>query len=88
MRNSPAWKDGLSANDEILAIDDTAIPDVDKYIATKKPGDKITIAINRDGLPMLLKVKLAKSPLVKYNIVEDGTPTPEQLTVRKKWLKL
>ena len=88
VRNSPAWIEGLSANDEILAIDNNSITDVDKYIATKKPGDQITININRDGLPITLKVKLAKSPLVKYMIAEEGLPTPEQLVVRKKWLKL
>lgn len=88
VRDSPAWIYGISANDEIIAIDGHDVPDMTKYLATKKPGDKIQVALVRDGIPLQLKVTLAKSPLVRYSIEELPNPTAEQLAVRKKWMKL
>lgn len=88
VRNSPAWMAGISVNDEIIAIDGISVPDLDKYIATKKPGDKIDVALIRDGMPMILKVELTRNPQVKYKVEELPNPSIEQLAVRKKWMKL
>lgn len=88
VRNSPAWVYGISANDEIIAIDGNSIPDINKYLTTKKPGDKIDVALVRDGIPLLVKVVLAKNPLVKYTVEDLPNPTMQQLSVRKKWMKL
>jgi predicted metalloprotease with PDZ domain len=87
-RNSPAWIAGISAYDEIIAIDGNNVPDIDQYLATKKPGDKIEIALVRDGISMLVKVELTANPQVKYTIADLPNPTMEQLAVRKKWMKL
>lgn len=87
-RNSPAWIAGVSANDEILAIDGNPVSDLDKYVATRKPGDKIDIALNRDGMEVKLTITLAKSAQVRYSITDTGNAGDEQLAVRKKWLKL
>lgn len=88
VRNGPAWVAGVSYNDEIIGVDGNNVPDIDKYIATKAPGDKINIAIMRDGIPVIIYVVLAKNPMVKYQIAELPNPTAEQLAVRKKWMKL
>jgi predicted metalloprotease with PDZ domain len=88
VRDSPAWIAGISANDEIIGIDGNSITDIDKYIATKKTGDKIEIALIRDGIPMLVHVQLAQNPLVKYKVEEIANPSKLQLAVRKKWIKL
>ncbi|MEO6522038.1 MAG: PDZ domain-containing protein [Mucilaginibacter sp.] len=87
-RNSPAWVAGLSFNDEIISIDGKSIPDLDKYILTKKPAEAIMIDLIRDGLPKQFKITLSRNPQVKYKLEEIAQPTDEQLAVRKKWMKL
>jgi predicted metalloprotease with PDZ domain len=87
-RNSPAWVAGLSVNDEIVTLADNPVADVDKFIATKKPGDKITIVLYRDGILMDYTVTLSKNPQIKYAFSELDHVSPEALAVRKKWMKL
>jgi predicted metalloprotease with PDZ domain len=89
LRNSAAWIDGISANDEIAAIDGLPLNnDPEKVIADKKQGDKIIVTVIRDGLVKMLPVTLLKSTLVKYRIEDAGTPTETNIIVRRKWLKL
>ena len=89
LRNSAAWIDGISANDEIAAIDGLPLNnDPEKVITDKKPGDKIVVTVIRDGLVKMLPVTLLKNTLVKYRIEDAGTPTETNMIVRKKWLKL
>lgn len=94
-RSSAAWTGGLNVNDEILAIDDYRInnvPDprleIDKFISGKRVGDKINVLVNRDGLLKNIDITLVRNPGYKYRIVSADNPTPAQLAVRKRWLKL
>lgn len=91
MRGSPAWKDGLNVNDEILAVNNTRISgltELDKFLSSKRIGDQVNFLITRDGVPQTIKVTLEPNPNTSYRIVVDETPTAEQLAVRKKWLHL
>ena len=88
LRNSPAWKAGISVNDEIQAIEGNVVLDVDKYIVTKKPGEKINISVIRDGVPTVISVLLENNPQVKYHLTDDNNISDEKMTVRKKWLRL
>lgn len=87
-RDSPAWIDGINANDEIMAIDGIPVPIAGGLLNGKKVGDKIMVTLIRDGLTMTLPVTLLKSPRVKYKIEELPKVSQEQLVVRKKWLTL
>lgn len=94
-RSSAAWTGGLNVNDEILAIDDCRINNVpdprlelDKFISGKRVGDKINVLVNRDGLLKNIDITLVRNPGYKYRIVSADNPTPAQLAVRKRWLKL
>ncbi len=90
-RNSPAWVDGLNVNDELIALDDTTlkdIKDVNKVVEAKKIGEIINVNLIRDGIKLVIPVTLLKNPQVKYKIVDADNLTPEQLAMRKKWLKL
>jgi predicted metalloprotease with PDZ domain len=86
-RGSSAWVDGINVNDEITAIDGVPIAKTNPIVG-KKPGDKITVTVIRDGLTLNLPVTLLKSNRVKYKIDELPNVTPQQLVVRKKWLTL
>jgi predicted metalloprotease with PDZ domain len=87
-RGSAGWIDGINVNDEITAINGTPVTDMATVLDGKKPGDKISVSVSRDGLPITLQVTLLRNPRVKYRLEEVPNATPQQLEVRKKWLKL
>jgi predicted metalloprotease with PDZ domain len=87
-RGSASWIDGLNVNDEITSIDGNTVTTLDGILNDKNVGDKLTFNINRDGLPMIIPVTLLKSTRVKYKIEALPGASAQQLTVRKKWLKL
>lgn len=88
MRGSAAWVDGINVGDEITAIDSNKVTDISTILNGKKPGDKINVAVLRDGLPLTLPVTLLKKTQIKYRIDSVPQPTEQQLLVRKKWLTL
>lgn len=92
LRNSPAWKDGLNVNDELLSINGEKVSgpmaEVDKAIATKVLGEQVRVDIIRDGLPKTILVTLSRNPAVRYRFVSVEKPSVQQLANRKKWLAL
>jgi predicted metalloprotease with PDZ domain len=88
LRGTAGWIDGINVNDELIGIDGTPITDFATALAGKKPGDKISVGVLRDGLPLTLPVTLLRDNRVKNKIESLPDVTPQQLTVRKKWLKL
>lgn len=95
-RQSPAWKSGLNVNDEIIAIDgsrinnvsDPRLSEVEKFISSKKPGEKIEISFSRDGIFRKTELTLVRNPNHRFRIASVPNLTQEQLAVRKRWLKL
>jgi predicted metalloprotease with PDZ domain len=88
LRGSAGWVDGINVNDELTAIDGTPITDVATMLNGKKTGDKITVTVMRDGLPVSLPVTLSRNNRFKYKIETLLDVTPAQIVVRKKWLSL
>ena len=86
-RNSPAWKDGLNVNDEILASDNIRMTDdLVKFISGKKPGDKIQFLINRNGLIKTIDVTLNASRKVSFVLKKMEQRSAEQEMIYKKWI--
>lgn len=88
LRESAGWIDGINVNDELVSIDGNPITDITTMLNGKKPGDKISVTVNKDGLPVILPVTLLKNNRVKYKIDLLTNATSQQLLVRKKWLNL
>jgi len=88
IRNTAAWVDGINVGDELTAIDGNKITDMSTALDGKNPGDKISVSVLRDGLPVTLPVTLLKKTQIKYKIESIESPTAQQLEVRKKWLRL
>jgi predicted metalloprotease with PDZ domain len=88
IRNTAAWVDGINVGDELTAIDGNKITDMSTALDGKNPGDKISVSVLRDGLPLTLPVTLLKKTQIKYKIESIESPTAQQLEVRKKWLRL
>ena len=63
MKNSPAEKVGIRTGDIITKIDGITLnkmSELRKYIYTKKPGDEVTLLIQRKGIISPVKIQLAK----------------------------
>jgi predicted metalloprotease with PDZ domain len=96
LRQSPAWVSGLNVNDEILAMDDLRInnvsdprmSEVNKFISSKRVGDKIKVLLNRDGELLTIDLSLVKNPNHKFKITSIESASPSQLAVKKRWLSL
>ncbi len=88
LRGSAGWIDGINVNDELLSIDGTPVTDAATMLNGKKPGDKISVSVLRDNLPLTLSVTLLRNAHVNYKVEELPAPTAGQLAVRKKWLGL
>lgn len=59
--DSPSFRSGLKIGDIITKIDDlelTKMCDLRCYIYTKKPGDEVTLNIERNGKEQQIKVTL------------------------------
>lgn len=87
LRGSAAWNDGLNVNDEILAMDNYRIDDLNKMLSFKKPGDKVKFLISRDGLIQTIDLTLGKNTAVRYKLEKQENPSAEQNATYKKWLK-
>jgi predicted metalloprotease with PDZ domain len=88
VRGGAGWVDGLNVNDQITNIDDTPVTDLNAVIKGKKVGDKIVVTVSRDGQSFKIPVTLKRNDNVNYKITEVPNATPQQLAVRKKWLRL
>ena len=87
-RDGPGWIDGINVGDEITAIDGKPVIDIAGFLKSKKVGDTINLAINRDGLPLELKVNLLRNTKLKLKIEPITEPSAHQILVRNKWLKI
>lgn len=88
LRGSAAWIDGINVNDELVAVDGTPVTDIAAILNGKKVGDKISVSVLRDGLPVTLPVTLLRNNRFRYKVDSLPDVTPQQMAVRKKWLNL
>jgi predicted metalloprotease with PDZ domain len=88
IRGTGAWIDGINVGDELVSIDGVPVTDAATMLNGKKVGDKITVNVLRDGLPLTLPVTLLRNNRLKYKVESLPDATSQQLEVRKKWLKL
>ena len=86
--DSPADHAGLSAQDEILAIDGTSIETRGpaEIVNTKKPGDRIKILIARDGRIRQIEVVLGSRMERSFKIQPIENPDALQAQILKSWL--
>ena len=87
-RGGAGWIDGINVNDELESINGIPVINAATMMNGQKVGDKVSVTVIRDGLPVTLAVTLLMNPKVDYKIVPSPDATAEQLQVRKKWLGL
>ena len=86
-KGSSAENAGLYVNDEIIGMDGyRAGEDWNKWVETKKEGDKIMFTISRYGILKNIEAIVQSNKKVDYKIAYMQNPTPKQLKLREIWL--
>lgn len=88
-RDGPAWTGGLSAGDEILALDGQPLTDTNLDAALAKRAASATAArldIKHDNLPRTLTLTPAPATTLKYRLAESPKRTKAQKRAGEKWL--
>jgi len=85
---SPASDAGLYANDEIVALDGLRVnlSKLKDRLATRKPGDAVTLTIFRRDELRMLTVKLAEKPPEKLKIAPAADATDGEKAAYQAWL--
>jgi predicted metalloprotease with PDZ domain len=88
IQGSPAWKAGLSAKDEVIALDGAklAADDFEKRLDDCDPGDKLRVTLFRSGYLRELDVTLGAKENVTWVIRKVKSPTPAQKRIYEGWL--
>ena len=86
-RETPAYDTGLSAEDEIVAIDDFRVrPDqITQRLENYKPGDQVTILVSRRERLMRIPLTLGEEPK-KWQLEIRTDATEAQKRNLEKWL--
>ncbi len=88
VEGSPAWKSGLSAKDEIIALDGAKLvaDDFEKRLDEYDPGDKVRFTVFRSGFLREIPVTLGAKDNVTWVLRKVKSPTPAQKRVYEGWL--
>ncbi len=86
LKDSPAYRAGLNAQDEVITVNGQPVTDLNRFILTHKPNDELLVEVRRAGLIRTFDVKLSTTPLKKYVIVRNETVSEEQQQLFDKWV--
>lgn len=83
-----AYQGGLSAEDEVIAIDGFRITkDFSKIYAHKAVNDSIEVLISRQGVIFSYKITLTEDKRKNINFVSSDSRNEHQYILLEKWLK-
>jgi predicted metalloprotease with PDZ domain len=87
--DSPAQHSGLSAQDQILAIDGvpTGKNKIDDLLKTRKAGDRVKFLIAHRNTIREVEVVLGAKMQKSFKIQPLENPTESQAAILKDWLK-
>jgi predicted metalloprotease with PDZ domain len=85
---STAEAAGLKKGDALLALNGQPLPRyLPAWLREQKPGETITLRVQRDGNDLDLTFTLAAIDLNKFTLVEIAGATEKQKRIREGWLK-
>jgi predicted metalloprotease with PDZ domain len=87
--NSPAYQAGLAANDEIKSLDGTRVDAsaLNASVNSRKPGDRLRLAINRAGRDVEANVSLGHKLRKSFKIIPVADPNALQSAILADWMK-
>ncbi|HEX8559537.1 MAG TPA: PDZ domain-containing protein [Pyrinomonadaceae bacterium] len=85
---TPAYEQGLSAFDEIVAVDGyrATLDFLNARLADKRPGDQLALTVFRRDELRALNFKLAARPAASFRIVPLADATDAQKRLYQAWL--
>ena len=85
---TPAYEQGLNANDQIVALDGMRVSrdQFEGLIAAKHPGAVIHLTLFRNDDLRTLDIKLGGRRETPYRIVQLSSPTDDQKRIYQSWL--
>jgi predicted metalloprotease with PDZ domain len=85
---SPAYEQGLNANDQIVALDGQRVTkdSFEAQIREKKPGDTIRVTVFRFDDLRNFEIRLGSDSSVPSRIVALPQPSDEQKRIYRSWL--
>lgn len=88
-RDSPAAAAGLSAGDEIIAVDGAKVTlrSFNESLASKRPGDRVRVLYSRRDRVAEIEVALGVKPEVRYRIRPAAGAGDGAKTLLAAWLK-
>jgi len=88
VEGSPAWKAGLSAKDEVIALDGAklAADEFEKRLDDYEPGDRVRFTIFRSGFLRDVAVLLGAKENVTWTIKKIKSPSAVQKRLYEGWL--
>jgi predicted metalloprotease with PDZ domain len=88
--NSPASHAGLSAQDEIVALDGGRVTarNINEMLNAKKPGDKVRVLVARRGEMREFEVTLGKRVERSFRITPMANPDPLQAEILNSVLRV
>ncbi len=88
VEGSPADRAGLSAKDELLALDGMKInaDEWDKRIDERAPGDRVRFSLFRSGFLREVELTLGRKENVTWTIRKQKSPSPLQKRTYEGWL--
>ncbi|MGA2585528.1 MAG: PDZ domain-containing protein [Candidatus Aminicenantales bacterium] len=87
--DSPASRAGLSAQDEIVALDGVRAQarTLSELLGAGKAGDKVKVLISRRNINREVEVVLGKKTERSFRMKPIANPTPLQAAIFRDWLK-
>jgi predicted metalloprotease with PDZ domain len=85
---SPAYVGGISAGDEIAALDGyrASSAELTDRVARLAPGDSVTLTLFREERLRTVTLRLGVSPPTRYTLTHSGNPTRRQKKLYESWL--
>jgi len=89
LRGTPAYGSGLTAEDEVLALDDFRVEggDLDSALERYHPGDTVTVLVSRRGELRRYDVALGPAPGDRWSLSVRSDATTEQRQHLEAWLE-
>ncbi|MEZ4472619.1 MAG: PDZ domain-containing protein [bacterium] len=86
-RGTPAFRAGLNAEDELLAIGDQRVEagQLDGLLERLRAGERVTLLVARRGQLLRLPVALGAEPADAWKLSRDPKATPEQKARFAAW---
>src|SRR5690606_22114270 len=88
VRGTAAYQYGLNVNDLLLTVNGERVNGADDVLKGKKPGDRLSLQVIRNGLPRTIQLILGKNDNISVKFEKLDNPSSLQEANYKAWMGL